>query len=402
LTEPEPAPAAIDVAPPAVPAATADRCLNCGALLAGAYCSECGQRAQVRRLSMAALFHYVLHDLVDLDSRLWRTLTALLLHPGRLTNEFITGRRTFYFPPFRLYLVLSLVYFILPSFKHETTAINVGNDTNVVVADMHSKEGQEAIKQAMQELQQDLGNSKAKSGAAQGETASAASSTPAPTTPPAAGSSATSAPAAAPAAPAAPAPSSIETPKSEAKPDSKPALSESSPLIQGVDCRTLKTDLFGGQSGWLQPRLVQGCQHLQTVSEREFMRGLRANIPKMMFIFLPLVALVNLVLYVFRRRTYVEHLLFYVHFHAFAFLLLTLQAVITAILAWIGHLSVISGLISFATFVYLFVYLFKDMRAVYQQGRLMTSVKYLVVLVAYSICALLTFIGMSAYTAFTV
>ena len=355
---------AIDVAPPAVPAATADRCLNCGALLAGTYCSECGQRAQVRRLSMAALFRDVLHDLVDLDSRVWRTLTALLLHPGRLTNEFISGRRTFFFPPFRLYLVLSLVYFILPSFKHETTAFNVGDDNKVVVADLHSKEGQEAIKQAVQELQQDLGKSKTKTDAAQGETASAA--------------------------------------KSPAQPDSKPAPSESSPLMQGIDCRTLKTDLFGGQSGWLQPRLVQGCQHLQTVSEREFMRGLRANIPKMMFIFLPLIALVNLVLYVFRRRTYVEHLLFYVHFHAFAFLLLTLQTIVTGVLAWTGHLSVISGLISFATFVYLFVYLFKAMRAVYHQGRPMTALKYVVVLVAYGICLLLTLIGMGAYTAFTV
>ncbi len=73
------------------------------------------------------------------------------------------------------------------------------------------------------------------------------------------------------------------------------------------------------------PRLVQACKHLKTVSKREFMRGLRTNIPKMMFIFLPLIAFVSLVLYVFRRRTYVEHLLFYVHYHAFAFLLLTLQ-----------------------------------------------------------------------------
>ncbi|HEY7377064.1 MAG TPA: DUF3667 domain-containing protein [Steroidobacteraceae bacterium] len=347
---------------------------------------------------MAVLFHYLLHDLVDLDSRVWRTLTALLLHPGRLTNEFITGRRTFYLPPLRLYLVLSLVYFILPSFKHETTAFNVGDDSKVVVTDLHSQEGQEAIKQAVQELQQDLGKSRTKSDAPRGEAASAAPpSTSAPTTTlPAAGSAATSAKGADTAA------TSTEVAKSATEPDSKPALSEGSPLMQGVDCRTLKTDLFGAQPGWLQPRLVQACQHLQTVSEREFMRGLRANIPKMMFIFLPLIAFVNLVLYAFRRRTYVEHLLFYVHYHAFAFLLLTLQAIITAILASTGHLSVISGLISFATFVYLFVYLFKAMRAVYQQRRLMTSLKYVVVLVAYGVCLLITLIGMGAYTAFTV
>ena len=83
-------------------------------MLNGEYCSKCGQRMQLRRLTMGALFHDVLHDLSDLDSRVWRTLIALLLKPGKLTNEFIAGRRTFYLPPFRLYLVLSLVFFLLP------------------------------------------------------------------------------------------------------------------------------------------------------------------------------------------------------------------------------------------------------------------------------------------------
>ena len=57
-----------------------------------------------------------MHDLAHLDSRVWRTLIALLLRPGRLTNEFVAGRRTLYLPPFRLYLVLSLIFFLLPSF----------------------------------------------------------------------------------------------------------------------------------------------------------------------------------------------------------------------------------------------------------------------------------------------
>ncbi len=70
---------------------------------------------QLRRLTMGALFNDFLHDLTDLDSRVWRTLIALLTKPGKLTNEFIAGRRTLYLPPFRLYLVLSLIFFLLPS-----------------------------------------------------------------------------------------------------------------------------------------------------------------------------------------------------------------------------------------------------------------------------------------------
>ena len=150
------APVSVESAPPAVERAPVERCLNCGAPLVGAYCSECGQRTQLRRLSMAALFHDVLHDLVDLDSRVWRTLVALLFRPGRLTNEFIAGRRTFYFPPFRLYLVLSLVYFLLPSFS-DKAAFDLGTDNKGVVTDLNSKEGQQTIKEAMHELKRDLG-----------------------------------------------------------------------------------------------------------------------------------------------------------------------------------------------------------------------------------------------------
>jgi hypothetical protein len=381
--------------PPAAPVVHAEHCLNCDAVLTGLYCSQCGQRVQLRRLSVAALSRDLVHDLVDLDSRVWRTLHALLFQPGQLTNEYISGRRTLYTPPFRLYLVLSLVYFVLPSFKHETATFNVSDDNKVVVTDMQSREGQQAIKDAMQELQQDVGRAK---------TDGVEAHPPEPPTP-----SVPASPATAPTATAAGATSAPDSPATTAadaaktNPDPDTDVDENARLLQGMDCTTLKTDLFGGKSGWLQPRLVAGCQHLQTVTQREFMRALRNNIPKMMFIFLPLIALVNLVLYAFRRRTYVEHLLFYVHCHAFAFLLLTLQVVVTAILSRIGgFLSVVSGLVSFAVFVYLFVYLFKAMRSVYHQSRIMTTLKYVVVLASYGVCLLLTLIGMGAYTAFTV
>ncbi len=93
--------------PPA--AAPVKRCLDCGAALEGKFCSECGQRAQLRSLSLTTLTHNVIHDLAHLDSRVWRTLHALLLRPGYLTNEFLAGRRTRFLPPFRLYLVLSVI-----------------------------------------------------------------------------------------------------------------------------------------------------------------------------------------------------------------------------------------------------------------------------------------------------
>ena len=94
------------------PAGTA--CANCGARLVGRYCSECGQRHHDHPVH--DFWHFIseaLEDLTHADSRLWRTLSALLFRPGLLTREFLEGRRVRYLPPVRLYLVVSLVFFII-------------------------------------------------------------------------------------------------------------------------------------------------------------------------------------------------------------------------------------------------------------------------------------------------
>ncbi|MHB1869422.1 MAG: DUF3667 domain-containing protein [Steroidobacteraceae bacterium] len=108
-------PAVADALVPLVPAGAADRlCTNCGAALIGPYCSECGQRHHDHPVH--SLWHFVqeaTEDLTHADSRLWRTLYALLLRPGLLTREFLDGRRARYLPPVRLYLVVSLLFFLI-------------------------------------------------------------------------------------------------------------------------------------------------------------------------------------------------------------------------------------------------------------------------------------------------
>ena len=103
---------------------------------------------QLRRLTMGALFNDFLHDLTDLDSRVWRTLITLLLKPGKLTNEFIAGRRTFYLPPFRLYLVLSLVFFLL--------SFGGPNDLVIERPGGTSTQGKAAVKEATRDLEAEL------------------------------------------------------------------------------------------------------------------------------------------------------------------------------------------------------------------------------------------------------
>jgi len=87
-------------------------CKNCGVTLAGRYCSACGQPADVRVPSFGHLLLDALGDAFSFDSRVWRSLGALVL-PGRLTRRFLEGQRAKYTPPFRLYVVTTLVFFAL-------------------------------------------------------------------------------------------------------------------------------------------------------------------------------------------------------------------------------------------------------------------------------------------------
>ena len=80
-------------------------CPSCGTALVGDYCHACGEkRPQARDLSLRHFAGDAAQELTSLDSKLFRTLFALLARPGRLTNEWIAGRRVPYIKPLNLCL----------------------------------------------------------------------------------------------------------------------------------------------------------------------------------------------------------------------------------------------------------------------------------------------------------
>jgi len=87
-------------------------CLNCGTVLRGRFCHECGQEATDLRVPLSALVDDGLGDLFALDSRILRTLRPLFAHPGFLTTEWTRGRRAPYVPPLRLYLFVAALFFL--------------------------------------------------------------------------------------------------------------------------------------------------------------------------------------------------------------------------------------------------------------------------------------------------
>ena len=78
-------------------------CLNCGTALLGSHCHACGQAAHVHR-TLGAFFHDLLHGVFHFEGKIWRTLPLLAWNPGRLTREYIDGRRASYVSPIALFL----------------------------------------------------------------------------------------------------------------------------------------------------------------------------------------------------------------------------------------------------------------------------------------------------------
>ena len=158
--------------------------------------------------------------------------------------------------------------------------------------------------------------------------------------------------------------------------------------------------------GWLnaylnKERLESVCRKVVDDHGASFGRALLDNIPIMMFVFLPLMAVVMKGLYLFTGRYYVEHLLFLVHFHAFFYLAVTIAMMAGWIFtgetlpAWPGDL------LGFATGIYVPIYLYRGLRVVYEQGRALTLFKYFGLGLAYFVALLVMFLLTAAVTAFT-
>lgn len=86
-------------------------CRNCGEIVEGRYCHACGQLAASFHRPIWSIIAETLGDTLALDGRLSRTIPMILFRPGRLTKRYTSGKRARYVPPFRLFLLASLLFF---------------------------------------------------------------------------------------------------------------------------------------------------------------------------------------------------------------------------------------------------------------------------------------------------
>lgn len=335
-----------------------ESCLNCGAPLRGQYCSICGQRARTRLISVWELVRDAVGDLFELDSRLWRTLIPLLVRPGRLTREYLMGRRVRFMPPFRTYLVLSLVFFLVAFFDpQQKLAILYEPSEEAAGAD---EEGAVSPEEIRQDVYDEL------------EAEGIVVDRPEPSEP------------------------------SEADAESGVNLRISPD--GNCDLGNYSTD---GMPDWLARRLTRerlqlACERVTAGDGRAFVDQLLDNVPASLFLLLPLMALILKILYPLSRRYYVEHLLFVIHFHAFFFLILTLEILVSRLAGFLRLPDAVGYLTAFAVALYIPLYLYKSLRRVYEQGRLWTILKFLVLLFSYLLGFSIILAFAAFYTAFSI
>lgn len=89
-------------------------CLNCGKEVEDRFCTHCGQENTQPRHSFHYLFTHFVEDLVHYDGSFWKTFKALLFNPGKLTNEYLKGKRASYVAPVKLYIFITFIAFFIP------------------------------------------------------------------------------------------------------------------------------------------------------------------------------------------------------------------------------------------------------------------------------------------------
>lgn len=165
-----------------------------------------------------------------------------------------------------------------------------------------------------------------------------------------------------------------------------------------------KTLPVAKKDGWLKKKLTTRFIMIGVRYQRErgeFIRELIANFvhnfPKMLFISLPIFALLLKLLYVRRKKFYyVDHGIFAIHLYIFSFLLLLIYFLFSELQthtgwSWLGWLTV-------PIVIYPFIYYYKAMRLFYGQRRAKTVVKYLLLFMLSSIVLLIIFIGGAIFT----
>jgi hypothetical protein len=314
--------------PPALPPPDSAHiaCGNCGTPLHGKFCYECGQPIKGLVRHFGSVMGDVMDSVLNIDARIVHTLLPLYFRPGVLTLNYFAGKRARYVTPFRLVFFLAIIAFLAIQLMLRTGASNF------------------VLYQA-----------------------SPSSSTPA------------------------------------TEQDSHFAngnITFDDKVVWNHETRPWHvTAMPAFVNDWLNDSIENARNNLHHLNSgnaaetkttaQHLLGGLLGVAPQVLFVLLPVFALLLKVFYVFKRRLYMEHLIVAMHSHAFIMLsllvLVTLDVLSSAVASHVPWLGSVFDLLRTAAWIWTLVYLLIMQKRVYRQGWFMTTLKYFVIGICYSV-----------------
>jgi len=378
--------------PPTAPQWEQKLCANCGAPMHGPYCYACGQPEKGMIRQLASVMHDVLDTVFNIDSRVFRSLLPLYFRPGYLTLEYFAGRRVRYVTPFRLFFFLCIVAFFAiqialnlgdEKFTWNHGGINGGDvNTAQTVADVEKRVAAElsgidkaidapsmpaatieSLKKQREKIQKRADDRLAYLKARDAATAKGA------------------------------------------KPPPDPNMEDEGGIqLEGKNWDPAAHPL---KISWLpdfantefNDMLVRAKENIVAAKKdpRRLIEAVFSRLPWTLGILMPLFAVLLKVVYIFKRRLYMEHLMVALHSHAFIFMSLLLLAILAMLKNWaLTSAPGIEWLISLlrdAVWIWLPIYLFLMQKRVYRQGWIMTTIKYSIIGICYTIIITFGLVG---------
>lgn len=335
------------------------QCLNCGTPLQGPFCHYCGQPDKNFLRFFPVLLRELLEDFLDFDSRFMRTMKPLLFKPGKLTRDYLEGRRFRYTPPLRLYIFSSIAcFFVVALLTTDIIQINSTPDVDVEVLSgiQISVDDDPRLREALDNLDPETRQEvdEALRQVAEGQ----------------------------------------EGEGEEADDDTiningEPWDRETNP----IDIEWLPDWV----NDWINDEIEQSPakgreieQNPNLIKDKVF-----DVLPATMFVLLPIVALLFKFWYLFARKYYIEHLIFALHNHSFLFVVLLIGILFSSLAGWaepagVGRITTASTGLNIAIGVWVPVYFLVSLKRVYQQGWFMTVTKYCLIGISYLLLLSLT------------
>lgn len=354
-------------------------CLNCGTEVPERYCTHCGQENAVPHESFGHLVKHFVGDVLHYDSQFLTTLKYLLFRPGRLTKEYIAGKRVSYVNPIKLYIFVSFVFFLVfatvmhkehksEDEEHEEkkgkkehtgdTVPSVGSVLRTVADSISSANG---LREEHIEADTTGGND------------SVYHYRPLKTAPVAAATTTKTDTAGKVAAKA-------DTTKHKGTTLEKDETMYSSLAAYDSAQQALPAE---ERDYWLARWMTRRALRMGGSSKGdEFEEAIKHNAPKMMFVLLPLFALWLKILY--RKRFYADHAIFALHVHCFAFVVL----LVTLLLDNFVNTDKFTGW----GLLLIGIYVWLALKNTYQQSYRRSFLKTLLLLTGYSFSFLFVFV----------